>query len=63
MTKARSITQYYYYYLCAFRNFDLEQKFAELTRMNIAQQRVERDLRDELSQSVTKAVSDADRRK
>jgi len=31
------------------RNSDLEQKFAEVTRMNLDAQRVERQLRDELS--------------
>ena len=46
-----------------FRNFDLEQKFADLTRMNTAQQKVERELRDELATCITKAVSDNDRRK
>ena len=45
------------------RNFELEAKFAELTRMNLEQQKLERGLRDELATSVTKAVSDADRNK
>ncbi|PVD27873.1 hypothetical protein C0Q70_10448 [Pomacea canaliculata] len=43
------------------RNKELEEKFAEVTRMNLEMQKTERDLRDELSNSVTKAVSDADR--
>uniref|UniRef100_A0A8C0UMF2 Centrosomal protein 290 n=1 Tax=Cyanistes caeruleus TaxID=156563 RepID=A0A8C0UMF2_CYACU len=44
------------------RNFELETKFAELTKINLEAQKVEQDLRDELSKSVSKAVSDADRR-
>ncbi|XP_009081161.1 PREDICTED: centrosomal protein of 290 kDa [Acanthisitta chloris] len=44
------------------RNFDLETKFAELTKINLEAQKVEQELRDELSKSVSKAVSDADRR-
>ncbi|XP_030336722.1 centrosomal protein of 290 kDa isoform X1 [Strigops habroptila] len=44
------------------RNFELETKFAELTKINLEAQRVEQELRDELSKSVSKAVSDADRR-
>ncbi|XP_054631818.1 centrosomal protein of 290 kDa isoform X2 [Dunckerocampus dactyliophorus] len=43
------------------RNSELEAKFAELTKMNIEAQRVERELRDELADCVTKASSDADR--
>ncbi|XP_040893439.1 centrosomal protein of 290 kDa isoform X2 [Toxotes jaculatrix] len=43
------------------RNLELESKFAELTKMNVEAQRVERELRDELADSVSKAVSDADR--
>ncbi|XP_039988956.1 centrosomal protein of 290 kDa isoform X2 [Xiphias gladius] len=43
------------------RNLELESKFAELTKMNVEAQRVERELRDELADSVGKAVSDADR--
>ncbi|XP_071313277.1 centrosomal protein of 290 kDa isoform X2 [Trachinotus anak] len=43
------------------RNLELESKFAELTKMNVEAQRVERELRDELSDSISKAVSDADR--
>ncbi|KAE8296722.1 Centrosomal protein of 290 kDa [Larimichthys crocea] len=43
------------------RNFDLESKFAELTKMNVEAQRVERELRDELADSISKAMSDADR--
>ncbi|NWV46049.1 CE290 protein, partial [Daphoenositta chrysoptera] len=44
------------------RNFELENKFAELTKINLEAQKVEQELRDELSKSVSKAVSDADRR-
>ncbi|XP_071408220.1 centrosomal protein of 290 kDa isoform X2 [Pithys albifrons albifrons] len=44
------------------RNFELESKFAELTKINLEAQKVEQELRDELSKSVSKAVSDADRR-
>ncbi|XP_054475608.1 centrosomal protein of 290 kDa [Anoplopoma fimbria] len=43
------------------RNMELESKFAELTKMNVEAQRVERELRDELADSINKAVSDADR--
>ncbi|XP_075065477.1 centrosomal protein of 290 kDa [Mixophyes fleayi] len=45
------------------RNFELESKFAELTRINLEAQKVEQSLRDELANSISKAVSDADRRK
>ncbi|KAM3870148.1 centrosomal protein of 290 kDa [Diretmus argenteus] len=45
------------------RNLELESKFAELTKLNMDAQRVERELRDELANSVSKAVSDADRAK
>ncbi|KAM6321171.1 centrosomal protein of 290 kDa [Aegotheles albertisi] len=45
------------------RNFELEEKFAELTKINLEAQKVEQELRDELSKSVSKAVSDADRRR
>lgn len=34
------------------RNSELEQKFAEVTRMNLESQRVERQLRDELSSTL-----------
>ncbi|NXA10936.1 CE290 protein, partial [Sapayoa aenigma] len=44
------------------RNFELETKFAELTKINLEAQKVEQELRDELSKSVSKVVSDADRR-
>ncbi|NWI97570.1 CE290 protein, partial [Pitta sordida] len=44
------------------RNFELETKFAELTKINLEAQKVEQELRDELSKSISKAVSDADRR-
>ncbi|NXM75645.1 CE290 protein, partial [Serilophus lunatus] len=44
------------------RNFELETRFAELTKINLEAQKVEQELRDELSKSVSKAVSDADRR-
>ncbi|KAI1888582.1 hypothetical protein AGOR_G00186650 [Albula goreensis] len=43
------------------RNDELETKFAELTNQNLEAQRTEQDLRDELANSVSKAVSDADR--
>ncbi|KAM6290371.1 centrosomal protein of 290 kDa [Porphyrio hochstetteri] len=43
------------------RNLELETKFAELTKINLEAQKVEEELRDELSKSVSKAVSDADR--
>ncbi|XP_058500486.1 centrosomal protein of 290 kDa isoform X2 [Solea solea] len=43
------------------RNLELESKIAELTRMNVEAQMMERELRDELANSVSKAVSDADR--
>ncbi|XP_075285475.1 centrosomal protein of 290 kDa isoform X6 [Opisthocomus hoazin] len=43
------------------RNLELETKFAELTKINLEAQKVEQELRDELSKSVSKAVSDADR--
>ncbi|XP_030844428.1 centrosomal protein of 290 kDa isoform X5 [Strongylocentrotus purpuratus] len=44
------------------RNTELEQKFADLTRLNLELQRSEQELRDELSQCVTKAASDVDKR-
>ncbi|XP_061576889.1 centrosomal protein of 290 kDa isoform X2 [Cololabis saira] len=43
------------------RNAELEAKFSQLTRMNAEAQKVERDLRDQLAASVSRAVSDADR--
>ncbi|TWW76044.1 Centrosomal protein of 290 kDa [Takifugu flavidus] len=43
------------------RNAELEFKITELAQMNIEAQRVERELRDELVNSISKAVSDADR--
>ncbi|KAJ0069801.1 hypothetical protein NL108_014667, partial [Boleophthalmus pectinirostris] len=43
------------------RNTELEAKFTELTKMNMDLQRLERELRDELSNCVSKSVSDADR--
>ncbi|XP_023572050.1 centrosomal protein of 290 kDa [Octodon degus] len=43
------------------RNFELETKFAELTKISLDAQKVEQALRDELAHSVSKAVSDADR--
>nr|XP_020633204.1 centrosomal protein of 290 kDa isoform X2 [Pogona vitticeps] len=43
------------------RNIELEAKFAELTKINLEAQKVEQSLRDELSSSVSKAVSEADR--
>uniref|UniRef100_A0A8C8VG79 Centrosomal protein 290 n=1 Tax=Pelusios castaneus TaxID=367368 RepID=A0A8C8VG79_9SAUR len=45
------------------RNFELETKFAELTKINLEAQKVEQALRDELTNSVSKAISDADRQK
>nr|XP_031318912.1 centrosomal protein of 290 kDa isoform X4 [Camelus dromedarius] len=45
------------------RNFELETKFAELTKINLEAQKVEQMLRDELADSVSKAVSDADRQR
>ncbi|XP_076776207.1 centrosomal protein of 290 kDa isoform X4 [Arvicanthis niloticus] len=45
------------------RNIELETKFTELTRINLDAQKVEQMLRDELANSVTKAVSDADRQR
>ncbi|XP_007449183.1 PREDICTED: centrosomal protein of 290 kDa [Lipotes vexillifer] len=43
------------------RNFELETKFAELTKINLEAQKAEQMLRDELADSVSKTVSDADR--
>ncbi|XP_061629866.1 centrosomal protein of 290 kDa isoform X3 [Phyllopteryx taeniolatus] len=43
------------------RNAELEAKFAELTKMNVEAQHVQRELRDELADCVTKTASDADR--
>ncbi|XP_072580649.1 centrosomal protein of 290 kDa isoform X2 [Vulpes vulpes] len=45
------------------RNFELETKFAELTKINLEAQKVEQMLRDELADSVSKTVSDADRQR
>nr|XP_055091740.1 centrosomal protein of 290 kDa isoform X3 [Symphalangus syndactylus] len=45
------------------RNFELETKFAEVTKINLDAQKVEQMLRDELADSVSKAVSDADRQR
>ncbi|CAI9583378.1 unnamed protein product [Staurois parvus] len=45
------------------RNFELEFKFAELTKINLEAQKVEQALRDELANSVSKAVYEADRRR
>ncbi|KAM5334701.1 centrosomal protein of 290 kDa isoform 4-T6 [Glossophaga mutica] len=45
------------------RNFELETKFAELTKINLEAQKVEQILRDELAESVSKTVSDADRQR
>ena len=44
------------------RNLELEKKFSELTRMNLEMQRTERELREDLSHSVPRTVSDADKR-
>ncbi|KAM6973340.1 centrosomal protein of 290 kDa [Aplochiton taeniatus] len=41
------------------RNFELENKFATLTKENLEAQRTERELRDELADSVSKAANDA----
>uniref|UniRef100_A0A8C5SRB0 Centrosomal protein 290 n=1 Tax=Laticauda laticaudata TaxID=8630 RepID=A0A8C5SRB0_LATLA len=43
------------------RNFELETKFAELTKINLEAQKVEQSLRDELSNSVSKEISDVDK--
>lgn len=45
------------------RNFELETKVAELTKINLDAQKVEQMLRDELADSVSKTVSDADRQR
>lgn len=45
------------------RNFELESKFREITKMNLELQKTERELRDELSNAVTKEISDRDRAK
>ncbi|XP_072045515.1 centrosomal protein of 290 kDa-like [Amphiura filiformis] len=45
------------------RNLELEQKFAELTRLNLEMQKTESELRDELSICVTKAASDMDKKR
>uniref|UniRef100_H3A222 Centrosomal protein 290 n=1 Tax=Latimeria chalumnae TaxID=7897 RepID=H3A222_LATCH len=45
------------------RNLELETKFAEQTKMNLEIQKVEQELRDELANSVSKVVSDADRKR
>ncbi|XP_053361677.1 centrosomal protein of 290 kDa isoform X3 [Clarias gariepinus] len=45
------------------RNFELEAKFTEMAKQNLEAQRIERELRDELADSVSKEVSDADRRR
>ncbi|KAG7455777.1 hypothetical protein MATL_G00244550 [Megalops atlanticus] len=45
------------------RNAELEAKFSELTKQNLEAQRTEQDLRDELANSVSKAISDADRQR
>ncbi|KAL0968641.1 hypothetical protein UPYG_G00269530 [Umbra pygmaea] len=43
------------------RNLELETKFAELTKRYLEAQRTERELRDELADSISKDASDADR--
>ncbi|ETE69450.1 Centrosomal protein, partial [Ophiophagus hannah] len=43
------------------RNLELETKFAELTKINLEAQKVEQSLRDELSNSVSKGISDVDK--
>ncbi|KAG9490439.1 hypothetical protein GDO78_006008 [Eleutherodactylus coqui] len=45
------------------RNFELESKFAELTKINLEAQKIEQALRDELADSISKEVSDADRKR
>nr|CAB3229962.1 centrosomal protein of 290 kDa [Phallusia mammillata] len=45
------------------RNNELENKFAQLTKLNLAAQQTERELRDELAEVVPRSVSDADRKK
>ncbi|XP_061195068.1 centrosomal protein of 290 kDa-like isoform X3 [Saccostrea echinata] len=45
------------------RNKDLEEKFSEITKSNLELQKIERELRDELANSVTKEISEADRKK
>ncbi|BFZ24638.1 hypothetical protein BsWGS_27677 [Bradybaena similaris] len=45
------------------RNKELEDKFAEVTKLNLEMQAIERKLRDELSHCVTKSVSSADRKR
>ncbi|XP_058045528.1 centrosomal protein of 290 kDa isoform X2 [Ahaetulla prasina] len=45
------------------RNFELETKFAELTKINLEAQKVEQSLRDELSNSVSKGISEVDKRR
>ncbi|XP_077327508.1 centrosomal protein of 290 kDa [Lithobates pipiens] len=45
------------------RNFELESKFAELTKINLEAQKVEQALRDELANSVSNVVYEADRRR
>ncbi|CAG5135824.1 unnamed protein product, partial [Candidula unifasciata] len=45
------------------RNKELEEKFAEVTKLNLEMQKVERELRDELSNSVPQSVSSADRKR
>uniref|UniRef100_A0A8C4SDF7 Centrosomal protein 290 n=1 Tax=Erpetoichthys calabaricus TaxID=27687 RepID=A0A8C4SDF7_ERPCA len=43
------------------RNFELENKFSEVTKQNLKAQKVEQELQDALTQSVSKDISDADR--
>ncbi|XP_038636326.1 centrosomal protein of 290 kDa isoform X10 [Scyliorhinus canicula] len=43
------------------RNSELETKFSEVTKINLEAQKVEQNLRDELANSVSQAVSDADK--
>ncbi|XP_056015074.1 centrosomal protein of 290 kDa-like [Ostrea edulis] len=45
------------------RNKDLEEKFSEITKSNLELQKIERELRDELANSVTKEISESDRKK
>eukprot|EP00794_Sanderia_malayensis_P012922 gene12922-14254_t len=45
------------------RNSDLEQRFSELSKINLEAQRVERELRDELLNAVPASVSQADKKR
>lgn len=45
------------------RNKELEENMSKVSQVNLELQRTERELRDELANSVTKEVSDADRKR